>query len=78
MQNLSMKRATIYLDDDLHRALKLKSAESDQPISVLVNHAVRVSLEEDLDDLTSIESRKTEKTISYQEFLSHLKSSGQI
>jgi hypothetical protein len=73
-----MKRATIYLEDDLHRALKLKSAESDQPISVLVNEAVRTALEEDLEDLSAIEARKAEKAVSYEEFLIQLKASGQI
>ena len=41
------KRATVYLDARLHRALRLKSAETDQTISDLVNNAVREALAEE-------------------------------
>ena len=47
------KRATVYLDAPLHRALRLKSAETDSSISELVNAAVRYSLAEDADDLAA-------------------------
>jgi len=43
----SQKRATIYFDPDLHRALRLKAAETDQSVSDLVNNAVKLSLAED-------------------------------
>ncbi len=39
-----MKRATIYMDEDLHKALKLRSAETSIPVSELVNDAVKASL----------------------------------
>jgi predicted HicB family RNase H-like nuclease len=42
----SQKRATIYFDPDLHRALRLKAAETDQSVSDLVNRAVQLSLSE--------------------------------
>ena len=45
------KRATIYLEARLHRALRLKSAESDVSVSELVNAAIRNSLADDADDL---------------------------
>jgi len=73
-----MKRATVYLDEDLHKALKLKALESDSSLSEIVNEAVRCTLQEDLDDLLTIESRKKEGTISYQTFLKGLKQRGQI
>lgn len=73
-----MKRATIYLEDEIHRALKLKSVEADQTISHLVNEAIRNTLAEDLDDLADIKNRNKEKTISYEDFLKELKSRGQI
>ncbi|MEY5010403.1 MAG: hypothetical protein RLZZ253_1542 [Verrucomicrobiota bacterium] len=73
-----MKRATIYLEDEIHRALKLKSVEADQTISHLVNEAIRTTLAEDLDDLADIKNRNKEKTISYEDFLKELKSRGQI
>ena len=73
-----MKRATIYLEEDLHRALKLKSVEADQSISHLVNDAIRTALSEDLEDLSDVENRAKEKTLSYEDFLKELKSRGQI
>ena len=38
------KRATVYFDESLHRALRLKAAETDQSVSDLVNSAVRKTL----------------------------------
>ena len=73
-----MKRATIYLEEDLHHALKLKSVEADQSISHLVNDAIRITLSEDLSDLSDVEQRQQEKTVSYEDFLQELKSRGQI
>ena len=73
-----MKRATIYIEEDLHKALKMKALQADQSISDLVNDAVRVALEEDLEDLSDAAERKTEKPISYEAFLQELKSRGQI
>ena len=44
----NVRRATIYLDAQLHRILKLKAVETGDTISNLVNDAVRQSLQEDL------------------------------
>jgi predicted transcriptional regulator len=41
------KRTTIYLDPDLHKALRLKSVAVSKSISVLVNEAVRESLKKE-------------------------------
>ena len=38
---MSSKRATVYFDESLHRALRLKAAETDQSVSDLVNEAVK-------------------------------------
>jgi hypothetical protein len=73
-----MKRATVYFEEDLHKALKMKAIESDSTLSDIVNQAVRYTLEEDLDDLEAIEARKEEGEISYEAFLKELKSRGQI
>ena len=73
-----MKRATVYLEDEIHRALKLKSVETDLPISSLVNDAIRTTLTEDLDDLSEIQQRSQEKTVSHEAFLKELKDRGQI
>ena len=73
-----MKRATIYLHDDLHKALRIKAFEADRSVSDLVNDAVRVALEEDMEDLTDLEARRREKPVSYHDFLKELKHRGQI
>jgi predicted transcriptional regulator len=41
------KRTTIYLDPDLHKALRLKAVAVSRSVSELVNDAVRGSLAED-------------------------------
>jgi len=73
-----MKRVTIYFEEDLHHALKLKSVEAAQSISHLVNDAIRITLSEDLSDLSDVAQRQREKTVSYENFLQELKSRGQI
>lgn len=72
------KRATIYFDPALHKALRLKSAETEQSMSELVNEAVRVLLGEDAEDLADVKLRKEEPTISFEDFLADLKERGQI
>lgn len=44
-----MKRATVYLDEDLRKALKLKAVESESTLSDMVDDAIRYTLQEDLD-----------------------------
>ena len=73
-----MKRATVYIEEDLHKALKFKAIETGSSLSDIVNDAVRHTLEEDLEDLTDIEARKNEGTVSYEDFLKELKNRGQI
>jgi hypothetical protein len=41
------KRATVYLEANLHRALRVKAAETDVSVSELINDAVRFRLAED-------------------------------
>jgi hypothetical protein len=73
-----MRRATVYIDDDLHKALRIKSMETDCTISEIVNEAVRSALQEDREDLAVAEERRSETPISYEAFLKELKSRGQI
>ncbi len=72
------KRATIYLDPVLHKALKLKSAETSRSISDLVNTAIRESLAEDAEDLAAFDQRAGEALISYDEMIKRLKIDGRI
>ncbi len=73
-----MTRATVYFDEGLHKALKIKALENDTTLSGVVNEAVRSSLVEDLDDLADLQARKKEKPISYESFLKELKRRGQL
>ncbi|MEM6337231.1 MAG: CopG family transcriptional regulator [Bacteroidota bacterium] len=78
MSDLSTKRATVYFDASLHKALRLKAAATDRSISDVVNEAVRVLLAEDAEDLGAIEERVAEPTLSFEAFLRELKSEGSI
>lgn len=72
------KRSTVYLDSQLHRALKIKAAELDRTISDLINEAVRQILAEDQADLQSFEERKNEPNLDFESVLKELKDSGKI
>jgi len=72
------KRSTIYFDPVLHRALRVKAAETSQSVSELVNDAVRDSLVEDAEDLAAFEERATEPLVSYEDMLKGLKEDGRI
>jgi hypothetical protein len=72
------KRATVYFDPDIHRALRLKAAETTRSISDLVNDALRGSLAEDADDLEAFEVRASDPLISYEEMIKRLKADGRL
>ena len=72
------KRATVYFDPILHKALKLKSLETSKSISNLVNEAVREALAEDAEDLAAFDERSNEGLISYDEMVKRLKKDGRI
>ncbi|MDA7822595.1 hypothetical protein N9A58_03300 [Opitutales bacterium] len=68
-----MPKITLNLEDIILQALKLKSSETKQSMSELVNDALKASLQEDLEDIKSWEERKGEDTYDYEEFLELLK-----
>ena len=72
------KRVTVYLDPELHKALRLKSAETARTVSDLVNEAVRDELAEDADDLAVFDARKNEDLVSFEDFVKELKRVGKI
>lgn len=72
------KRATVYFDESLHRALRLKAAETDQSISDLVNSAVRLTLREDAEDLAAYRERAKEPTQPFEDFVRDLKRRGKL
>lgn len=72
------KRATVYFDPEIHRALRLKSAVTERSISDLVNEAVQLALREDADDLESFAQREGEPVLSFDEVVKDLKLRGRI
>jgi plasmid stability protein len=72
------KRATVYFDPDIHRALRLKSADTTRSISDLVNEALRSSLAEDAEDLEAFATRASDPLVSYEEMVKRLKADGLI
>ena len=72
------KRSTIYLEPDLHKALRLKAVETSRSVSELVNDAVKAALAEDADDIAAFEERASEPLISYDEMVKKLRKDGRI
>ena len=73
-----MKRATIYFEEDIHKALKVKAAEVSTSVSDLVNRAMRDSFQEDLEDLQSFRDRENEPAMDFEAFLKKLKADGKL
>jgi plasmid stability protein len=72
------KRATVYFTAEVHKALRLRAAASDRSISDMVNDAVRAALAEDAADLEAFAARRSEKSVSFESFVSGLKRRGRI
>ena len=72
------KRATVYFDARIHRALRLKAAETDRSVSELVNEAVKDSLAEVAEDLAAFEDRARERSHRFEDVLKQLKRRGAI
>ena len=72
------KRATVYFDPTIHKALKVKAAEVSRSLSELVDDAVRHELAEDEEDIRAFEERVAEKTVPFEKVLKDLKANGKI
>lgn len=75
MSNLS-KRATVYLDPKIHKALRLKAIETSLSISQLIDNALQADLLEDAEDFEAHDNRIHEPTIEYSVFVKELKKDG--
>jgi hypothetical protein len=73
-----VKRATIYFEADVHRALRLKAAAADRSISDLVNEAVKAALAEDAEDLAAIDARRVERSVAFESLVRGLRQRGRI
>ena len=76
--SIQSKRATVYFDPQLHKALRLKAVETSRSVSDLVNEAVKQALVEDAEDLAAFEERRSESLICYDEMVKRLKEDGRI
>jgi plasmid stability protein len=74
----STRRATVYLDPALHRALRIKAAETDQSVSDIVNEAVKQALSEDAEDLAAFRARAKEPNLDFETVLKDLRRRGKL
>ncbi len=72
------KRATIYFEPEIHRALRLKAADTERPISDLVNEAVKLALAEDAEDLAAFQDRVREPDVAFEDAVQDLEKRGKI
>ena len=66
------------MDQVLHRALRIKAAETSISISEIVNNAVKLALAEDAEDLAAFQERAKEPLVSFEDVLKELKRNGRI
>ena len=72
------RRTTIYLDPEVHKAIRLKAATTERSISDMVNRALRHSLAEDATDLEAHEERTEEESVPFEEFVKGLRRRGKL
>lgn len=72
------QRTTVYLDGDLHRALRLKAVEARCNVSELINEAVRAALADDLADIEAFDARTGESDRSFEAFVRELSVDGAL
>jgi len=74
----TQKRATVYFDPAIHRALRLKAAEVERSVSDLVNEAVQLALAEDAEDFAAFDERAAEPNLAFEDVVRDLKRRGKI
>lgn len=73
-----LRRSTVYFDPVVHRALRAKAAATDRSISDLVGEAVRLTLAEDADDLSTLRQRANEPDLDFEKVVQGLKRRGKL
>lgn len=68
-----IKKATLYIDSRIHKALRLRAAETDQSISEVANQLLTEILLEDIEDLGVINERKNGSFETYEQFIKSIK-----
>jgi hypothetical protein len=72
------KRATVYFDPAMHRALQHKALATSRSLSDVVNDVVHRALAEDAEDLAAFDDRVNDPLISYEAVLKELKANGRL
>jgi plasmid stability protein len=72
------RRTTVYLESDVHKALRLKAASTERSISEMVNSALRQALLEDAEDLADFSLRREEKSVPFEDFVKSLRRRGKL
>jgi hypothetical protein len=72
------KRATVYFEPEVHRALRLRAVAIDRSISDMVNDAVKATLAEDATDLAAFSRRRNERSVSFESFVRGMKRRGRL
>ena len=71
-------RTSIYFDEAIHQALRMKAAVSGASVSDLVNEAVKLSLAEDAEDFAALKSRASEPSLSFESVVADLQLRGKL
>ena len=77
MKELS-KRATVYFDPRLFRALQLKAVDTESSVSALIAVAIKNYLSEDAEDLAAFDERAGERGVSFEQVIKKLKRNGKL
>lgn len=71
-----VKPTTVYLDERLLQAAKIKAVQARTSVSRLLNEALKLSLKEDAEDLKAISGRRREPSRLFEDVLKSLKQDG--
>jgi len=72
------KKATIYFEPNVHKALRSKAAEESRSISDVIHEALGLLASEDAEDVADFDARIGEPNIGHDEFVLSLKAEGII
>ena len=73
---MALTRTTVYLDPQIHKAVKMRAAQMAMSISDVITEALQMSLREDAVDLKAVRDRVAEPSHSYETVLRNLKKDG--
>ena len=74
----TQKRATVYFDPHLHRALRIKAASTERSVSDLVNAAIRASSGRGCRGPGAFADRAKEPSLAFEDLLKELKRRGKL